>query len=239
MTNSCIPIFAPLVKNKTRFLQVKITLVPRNIMKYRKLTKTSEISRCFRYLEIIVSRIFSSHCPRFPLWLCLFRKPGFGHCYKHHAKHEELPVSAVICKGARRHLWMPETHINPFSGKYLIRKPLKTMGSVGLGGWQEFQGASELSSLLETDFWRALAQQTTFLGVHGIPDVWELMISLSRRYEVKPRTSWGLLFSILLSHTKADGKRKWWNEIWAFPYLLDAVIHLHCLSCRCLQGALA
>lgn len=168
MTNSCIPIFAPLVKNKTRFLQVKITLVPKNIMKYRKLTKTSEISRCFRYLEIIVSRIFSSHCPRFPLWLCLFRKPGFGHCYKHHAKHEELPVSAVICKGARRHLWMPETHINPFSGKYLIRKPLKTMGSVGLGGWQQFQGASELSSLLETDFWRALAQQTTFLGVRGI-----------------------------------------------------------------------
>lgn len=52
-----------------------------------------------------------------------------------------------------------------------VRKPLKTMGSVGLGGWQQFQGASELSSLLETDFWRALAQQTTFLGVRGIPDV--------------------------------------------------------------------
>lgn len=65
---------------------------------------------------------------------------------------------------------MLETHIKPSSGTYLIRKPLKTMGSVGLGGWQQFQGASELSSLLETEFWRALAQQTTFLGVCGIPD---------------------------------------------------------------------
>lgn len=66
---------------------------------------------------------------------------------------------------------MLETYIKPFSGKYLIRKSLKTMDNVGLGGWQQFQGASELSSLLKTDFWRALAQQISFLGVCEIPDV--------------------------------------------------------------------
>lgn len=57
-------------------------------------------------------------------------------------------------------------HIKQFSGKYLITKPLKTMDNVGLGGWQQFQGASQLSSLLETDFQRTLAQQTTFFGMY-------------------------------------------------------------------------